>query len=94
MIHEQPHPQAGNTVLATTKTPLFQQSETTVDFKIEDWWDHLTGVSWGMSEGNPAAIAYAVRSATSGLPFGDEVVYGHTKDGYGHLVHVSELEGV
>lgn len=60
-------------------------------FRIEDWWDRLTGTSWMFSDGNPAAMIYAMRSA-GGLPLDDEVVYGKDiMSGLGHLVHVSEI---
>ena len=62
-------------------------------FVVEDFWDRVYGKSWMMSDGNPAALKYAVRSALKPLPMDDEVVYG--KRGYlGHLVHVSELTEV
>jgi hypothetical protein len=62
-----------------------------MDFRVEDWWDVMTGGSWMFADGNPAAMNYAIRSA-SVLPLDNEVVYGKdTATGLGHLVHVSEL---
>lgn len=62
------------------------------DYRIEDWWDHLTGKGWGESDGNPACINYAIRAAMvrQPLPDDDEVVYGKI-GAFGYLVHVSEL---
>lgn len=93
-MHDKPHEQAGQTVQVSTKLALSQQSETTLDFRIEDWWDRVSGGSWMTAEGNPAALGYAMRSGFTGLPVDDEVVYGHTEDGLGHLVHVSEIATV
>lgn len=60
------------------------------NYRIEDYWDKVTGQSWMDADGNPAALNYAVRGATEGLPIDDEVVYGKM-NGLGYLVHVSEL---
>lgn len=60
---------------------------------VEDWWDRLAGGSWMDATGNPACLAYAVRSATDRLPVDNEVVYGRVGD-IGHLIHASELGGV
>ena len=67
----------------------------TVDVKeicVEDYWDRVAGGSWMFAEGNPVAMAYAIRSGlvSTGLPIDDEVVYGKV-NGIGHIVHVSEL---
>lgn len=58
---------------------------------IEDWWDLLTGKSWGMSDGNPAALVYGIRTGMNQMPFDDEVVYGKDMNNRGHLIHTSEL---
>lgn len=60
-------------------------------FHIEDWWDRVSGGSWQVSIGNPAALQYSLRSVANDLPIDDEVVYGKI-EGLGHLVHVSEIE--
>ena len=61
-------------------------------FKVEDWWDHLTGKSWQNATGNPACLIYAMRGAIQKLPIDDDVLYGHTPDNLGHLVHITEIE--
>ena len=62
-----------------------------MDFVIEDYWENVSGHSWMSSTGNPAAIGYAVRCGSLGLPIDNEVVYG--KIGMmGCLFHVTELE--
>jgi hypothetical protein len=82
-IHSAPHPQAGQTVTVD----LGGGPE---EFRIEDWWDRVSGSSWMYAEGHPACLAYALRSAGT-TPIDDEVVYG--KAGYlGHLMHVSEIK--
>lgn len=93
--HTTKHPLAGQTVrikkdVTHPQIPNFGGSE----FRIEDWWDHLTGKSWGSCDGNPACLLYAIRSSfqkARDIPEDDEVIYG--KVGWaGHLLHVSELE--
>jgi hypothetical protein len=59
-------------------------------YEVEAYWDDLTGKSWMFSDGNPAALKYAVRSGVAGLPLDNEVLYG-TIGAFGHLVHVSEV---
>lgn len=59
--------------------------------EVEGYWDEVTGGSWMNATGNFAAMAYAVRSATSGLPIDDDVVYVKY-DRLGSLVHVSEID--
>lgn len=80
-IHPEPHPLAGQTVVVADLGP----------FRIEDYWDRVSGGSWMFAAGNPAALQYAIRSATAELPLDDDVVYGKSENGLGHIVHVSEL---
>lgn len=61
--------------------------------EIEDYWHIITGKSWMDSEGNPAALMYAIRFGIDKLPYDDNVVYGKI-DGLGHLIHISELEEI
>jgi hypothetical protein len=61
------------------------------EYRIEDLWIKITGTSWGESQGNPAALQYAMRAAFNDLPLDDDVLYGKIA-GIGHLVHVSEIE--
>lgn len=88
-MHNETHEHAGQSVTLKpgTKIPNFNGTQ----YRIEDWWDKLTGKGWGESEGNPAALMYAMRSGFGHLPFDDEVVYGHDEASIGHIVHVSEL---
>lgn len=66
------------------------------EFKVEDWWDRVSGKSWAHSSNNTAAnntaaINYALRVNRLKLPIDDEVLYG--KIGHlGYLVHMSEIE--
>ena len=62
------------------------------EFRIEDWWDHMTGASWMDASGNPAALQYAVRALLKGLPTNDDVIYGKV-GALGYLLHVTEVEG-
>jgi hypothetical protein len=82
---------ADHIVSVTTQQPLYGQRETTVDYRVEDWWDRVSGGSWMDAVGNPACLGYAIRASVAGLPTDDEVLYGHTPDGLGHLVHISEI---
>jgi hypothetical protein len=89
MIHTEPHPLAGQTVTVTFRT-YYPVAVRTAEFKVEDWWDRVAGKSWMNSDGNPAALLYAVRSADENLPLDDAVVYG--KIGWqGVLFHISEI---
>lgn len=61
------------------------------EFQIEDWWENVTGKSWMVSDGNIAAMAYAIRTGRNGnVPTDNEVLYGKI-DGLGYIFHVSEL---
>jgi hypothetical protein len=91
-----PHPLAGRTVIlnSTAQDGIQKQVLPGAEFVIEDWWDHLTGKSWMVSEGNPAAMHYGIRTGTAmHVPIDNEVVYGKI-GAFGHLVHVSELGDV
>ena len=44
------------------------------------------------AEGNPAAMNYHRRLVEQGLPDDDQVIYGKV-GAFGHLVHVTEVEG-
>lgn len=93
MKHDAPHALAGRTVVLKAD---FKGGDADPapgsEYELEDWWDRLTGGSWMDAEGNPAALKYAFRSGLlAQLPLDNEVVYGHV-NGFGHLVHVSEIE--
>lgn len=88
MSRRSPHPMAGKTVTIRPDAVDLGGQE----YRIEDWWINVAGISWMVAEGNPAALKYAIRSACAGLPTDDEVLYGKV-GGLGHLVHVSEIEG-
>jgi len=92
VLHGNPHEYAGKTVdlLPGVITHLGELQT----YKVEDWWDRVSGESWMASRGNPAALHFAMRSGLQGLPLDDEVVYGKDANGYGHLIHVSEIKGV
>ncbi|WP_091086227.1 hypothetical protein [Micromonospora nigra] len=81
------HPLAGQTVRLTASDARLAGKE----YRVEDWWQNVTGGSWMDATGNPAALTYAMRSALAGLPLDNEVLYGKVA-GRGHLVHVSEIE--
>ena len=87
-------PYAGMTV--KTKTDVGIDAMTSInlgskDFTVEDWWENVYGRSWLCSDGNFAALGYALRLAGKSVPIDNEVLYG--KIGvYGFLFHISELE--
>ena len=63
-------------------------------FEVEDYWINISGKSWMVSNGNPACMEYAFRTACQELEvptFSDNVIYGKI-DGFGHLFHECELE--
>lgn len=95
-MHNEKHEKAGQTLTVNLKGPIamgMDAGKRSMEFTVEDWWDKVSGISWMFAEGNPACLAYAIRTGISGIPMDDEVVYGHNKEnGMGHLVHVSELE--
>jgi hypothetical protein len=92
--HPEPHPLAGQTV--TIRHDVKDAREMVVggaSYRVEDWWDRVSGTSWTEASGNPAAMQYAIRTgcAVDPVPIDDEVLYGKI-DGFGHLVHVTEIE--
>lgn len=89
---------AGKTVKVKNGVGInsFGQDMSGADFTIEDWWENVSGMSWMDSNGNPAALEYAMRSALNGwkndVPaFSNDVVYGKIGP-FGHIFHVNELE--
>jgi hypothetical protein len=95
-VHADPHPLAGQTVklAAGVVAPDLDAGD---EFRVEDYWDRVSGQSWGESTNNPAALKYAIRTGLAAaiggreVPLDDEVLYGKVR-GIGHLVHVSEIE--
>lgn len=71
-----------------TKMPLGNK-----DFIVEDWWENISGKSWMVSNGNPAALCYAFRTGMNHatVPLDNDVLYGKI-DGLGYIFHVCELE--
>ena len=93
-MHQEKSPLAGQTVkikshVTHPQNPDFSGS----DYRVEDWWDHLTGGSWMNAEGNPACLVYAMRTGLCehDVPTDNEVLYGKV-GAFGHLVHLSEIE--
>lgn len=80
---------AGQTVKIRSEIQKFGGAE----FEIEDYWENVSGKSWMLSNGNPAAMFYAIRTGTQSFrtPIDNEVLYGKI-GGLGYLFHVSELE--
>lgn len=96
-MHDSAHPLAGQTVEVTLRgfnpDRVPPSGVLATEYRIEDWWDKLTGGSWMSAEGNPAALIYAARAGAAGLPVDNEVVYGKIGSA-GYLVHVSELGAI
>ncbi|MFI5973586.1 hypothetical protein [Streptomyces sp. NPDC051452] len=92
-MHDAPHPLAGQTVTVQPAAPLFTYSGTEqLQIRLEDWHDRVFGQSWMTYQGHPASLAYAMRSAEGSLPTDNQVIYGRCDRGFGHLVHVSEIQ--
>ena len=93
MIHETSSELAGSTVKikSEVKHPHFEDFGGS-SFIVEDWWDKLSGKSWMFCDGNPACLVYVIRCGLAGVPLDDEVLYGKTDNGLGHLAHVSEID--
>jgi hypothetical protein len=90
-MHKESHPLAGKTVHLKDDIFALGGVEPGAEYRLEDWWDVVTGGSWMDAEGNPAALKYAMRSGFShSIPLDNEVVYGKIGP-FGHLIHVSEI---
>lgn len=92
MIHLEPHPLAGRTVILNdwvAKDPrgmILPGGE----FRIEDWVDRLYPQTSWKAETNWATRHYALRQSQTSLPEDEEVLYGKI-GAMGHCVHNSEL---
>lgn len=80
---------AGKTVKIASGTYKGQE------YRVEGWWDKLTGKSWGDSS-VIAAFNYARRTLTDKLPSiddegEDDVLYGKIGT-LGYLIHINEVE--
>lgn len=55
MIHNEPHPSAGNTVTLSPKRdgPDIKNGD---EYQVEDYWDRVSGGSWMTAGGNPGYI--------------------------------------
>ena len=94
-MHEKSHKFAGKTVKLKEdiQHPQFGNIGGK-EVQIEDYWDKVYGMSWKVSDGNPAAMIYGIRTGTSDkvIPMDDEVVYGKL-NGLGLLINEVEIEG-
>ena len=87
------HPLAGQTVRLKNDIGKFMQGEAGgAEFVVEDWAENVLGCSVWDTDGNPAALEYALRRGTNGnnVPIDDNVVYGKV-GWFGHFVHESEI---
>lgn len=73
--------------------PIQEEVVGGAEYCIENLWEKVSGKSWMISYGNPAAMQYGMRSGLNNLPVDDNVLYGKIGP-FGHLVHVSEIEGI
>lgn len=53
-MHSESHPLAGQTVKVDFGAG--GNIEGIQEYRVEDWWDKLTGGSWMVATGNPAAL--------------------------------------
>lgn len=83
MQHDGKHPKAFETVRVNINGEIHE-------FQLEDWWHRVSGQYWMDSDGNPAALRYAIRVMQQGLPLDNRVVYGKIGP-FGHLVHETEI---
>jgi len=60
-------------------------------YRVEDWWDKISGKPWHNTPGNPACAIYMGRALKASLPLDNKVLYGKIGN-LGFLVHVSELD--
>jgi len=98
-MHTESHPLADRTVLLREDVVDTQRGLVVGGrkFTVKDWWDLLVGESWMDARStNFACYWYSRRRRYSGLPYDDEVVYGHIYPddggvGLSHLVHITEL---
>lgn len=87
------HTESSNLKGKTVKLPADKPSLGDMagqEYRVEDWWDTMTGGSWMFADGNPACLLYGMRNGTQGLPLDNEVLYGKVGP-FGHLIHISEL---
>lgn len=91
MLHKDSSPLAGKTVHIKENVEHFQfPNFGGSEYRVEDWWDRVANKSWMDCDGNPACLVYAMRGAGQ-TPIDDEVLYGKV-GGFGHLVHITEIE--
>lgn len=97
MRHNDKSPYAGKSIQLHpwVKHPQ-DKTFSSAEFIVEDWWDRVYGSSWMFAQGNPACLVYAMRTGFSEtpIPTDDEVLYGHTKNGLGHLIHLTEIKAI
>lgn len=87
------HPLAGKTVRLKQGIPPFVFAEAAgVAFRVEDWACNVFGRSVWCMDGNPVALEYAVRTATTSK-IDENGVYGKVGI-FAHIVHDSEIEEV
>lgn len=61
------------------------------NYLVEGLWIEVTGKSWMVSDGNPAAMEYAMRTGLEGdTKFDDNVYYGHI-GAFGKLIHADQI---
>ena len=64
-------------------------------FFVEDLWKNVGGKNWmdSAASGNFAAMHYSMRISANKLPSDNDVIYGHI-NGFGYLIHLSEVESI
>lgn len=99
VLHTEEHPMAGHRVTAFVRRADKALGSVTVEeteVVVEDWADRVWGDSWGIQDGNPTAMIYAIRVGflrnvePNAFESVEEVVYVKS-DGLAMLVHDTEL---
>lgn len=78
----------GKTYLVSNKN--FSDFKEPMQFRVEDLDTKIWPGGWGVQQGNPACLIYAMRSGFAGLPLRGKVYYGKI-GAFGHLVHEDEF---
>lgn len=97
--HNLPSEYATKTVIIPAHT-LGSTQDTELEYRVEDWWDRVSGqdvVTSAFNDGNPAAVLYIKRMQElhkdnpEAIPQDKDHLYGKIGS-FGHILHLSEVE--
>lgn len=91
VIHDQPHPYAGQLVPLLAKDSTPGSDKPAAMFRIDDWADRIYGTTWRRKRAFTTTL-YSLRAPQLGLPINDDLTILGNLGPLRLLIHTREID--